>query len=89
MERILLTGGASRNDGIAQVVADVFGVPVERLAMANSAALGAAILAAVTVGHSMTSLQEMFCQPADGSRIEPTSSTDYDTALAAYVELLG
>lgn len=88
VNRILLTGGASRNDGIAQIVADVFGAPVERLAIANSAALGAAILAAVTDGHAMAPLQPMFCEPAADSRIEPTPGVHYDAALADYVSLL-
>jgi len=30
-EQILLTGGASENDGMAQMVADIFGAPVSRL----------------------------------------------------------
>jgi xylulokinase len=88
VDRILLTGGASRNDGIAQIVADVFGAPVERLAIANSAALGAAILAAVTDGHAMEPLQSMFCQPAADSRIDPTPGVNYGEALADYVSLL-
>jgi xylulokinase len=88
VDRILLTGGASRNDGIAQIVADVFGAPVERLAIANSAALGAAILAAVTDGHAMEPLQTLFCQPAADSRIEPTPGVHYDAALVDYVSLL-
>jgi xylulokinase len=45
-ERIRLTGGASKNNGIAQLVADVFQAPVERLDVSNSAALGAALIAA-------------------------------------------
>ncbi len=88
IDRILLTGGASRNDGIAQVVADVFATPVERLLIANSAALGAAILATVTDGHVMTEVQELFCQPAADSRIEPTPGVNYDLAMEKYVSLL-
>ena len=41
-----LTGGAAKNGGIAQLVANVFQAPVERLDVGNSAALGAAIIAA-------------------------------------------
>lgn len=39
------TGGASANAGILQVMADVFGATVRRLAAPNSAALGAALRA--------------------------------------------
>ncbi len=88
VDRILLTGGASRNDGIAQIVADVFGAPVERLAIANSAALGAAILGAVTSGQDMGQTQSKFCHPAHDSRIEPTRGVSYDAELSAYANLL-
>ena len=87
-DRILLTGGASRNDGIAQVAADVFGAPVERLAIANSAALGAAILAAVTDGGSMAELQSTFCQTSAGSRLSPQPNADYSATMCKFVELL-
>jgi len=88
VDRIRLTGGASRNDGIAQIVADVFGAPVERLAIANSAALGAAILAAVTAGESMEKMQQIFCQSAPGSGLHPTAGVNYASTLASFVELL-
>lgn len=48
--RILVTGGASRNRGIMQVLADVFHATLERLPVTNSAALGAALRAANAVG---------------------------------------
>ncbi len=83
-ERIRLTGGASKNDGIAQLVADVFQSPVERLDVLNSAALGAALIAAAADGHDLPALQEVFCQASAGSSIQP------NTALAAtYQETLG
>jgi xylulokinase len=46
--RLLLTGGASTNAAIAQVAADVFGAPVVVAESADSAARGAAYLAALT-----------------------------------------
>ena len=45
LKRIVATGGASVNDAVLQVMADVFGVPVDRLAVGNSACLGAALRA--------------------------------------------
>lgn len=89
-ERILLTGGASRNDGIAQIIADVFQVPVERLEVANSAALGAALLAAAAGGQDLSSLQACYCQPENGSRLLPNTALApiYQQALARYRELL-
>ncbi len=83
-ERIRLTGGASKNDGIAQLVADVFQSPIERLDVSNSAALGAALIAAAADGHDMSALQEVFCKASPGSSLQP------DTALAAtYQDSLG
>ena len=87
---IRLTGGASRNDGIAQLAADVFQAPVERFAVANGAALGAALRAAHATGHDLASLQAAFCRPAAGSRLRPDPDlrATYDHALAGYRELL-
>ena len=76
-ERIRLTGGASKNDGIAQMVADVFQAPVERLEVSNSAALGAALIAAAASGKNLEELQETFCRCSAGSTLAP------DPALAS------
>lgn len=71
-ESILLTGGASRNDGIAQVVADVFGTQVVRLAVTGSASLGAAMQAAVAgCGVPLAELEGAFCRPVADSTIQP------------------
>jgi len=84
VDRIRLTGGASRNNGIAQIVADVFQAPVERLDVSNSAALGAALIAASAAGENLQQLEADFCQTAPGSTLLP------DTSLAqTYTEALG
>lgn len=81
--RIRLTGGASRNNGIARIAADVLQAPVERLESPDSAALGSAMIAALAAGHRIGDLEQAFCQPVAGSRIEP------DAALApAYRDAL-
>jgi xylulokinase len=87
---IRLTGGASQNNGIAQLVANIFQAPVERFAVANGAALGAALRAAHACGQDLAALSKQFCQPAADSRLTPDTSTKvtYDTALATYKELL-
>ncbi len=86
---IRLTGGASQNNGIAQLVADIFQAPVERFAVANGAALGAAIRAAHASGHDLGGLQAAFCKPAPGSRLEPSAPpAAYEKAMAAYKSLL-
>ncbi len=87
---IRLTGGASHNDGIAQLVADIFQAPVERFDVANSAALGAALVAAASSGRNLSALQETFCKPSPGSRLEPdpTKATVYQSALLGFKSLL-
>ena len=71
-QTISLTGGASRNDGIAQTVANVFGVPVSRLSVAGSAALGAAMRAAqAACGVDLARLEDTYCQPEAGSTVNP------------------
>lgn len=66
---ICLTGGASKNQGIAQVYADVFGVPVSRLSVPNSAALGAAMRAALAAGSDLAALETALSHP--DSTVQP------------------
>jgi xylulokinase len=87
---IRLTGGASGNDGIAQLIADVFQAPVERFAVSNGAGLGAALRAAHASGHDLAGLQSKFCQPAPGSRLlpRPELAGVYADALEGYQAML-
>lgn len=70
-EVILLTGGASRNDGIAQTVADVMGAPVDRLAGSGSVAAGAVIRAARALGGSGDAIERNLSSVVPGSRRTP------------------
>lgn len=80
-DEIYLTGGASQNDQIARVAADVFGVKVRRLAVGDSVALGGAMRAAVAAcGESLEVLESTFCQ-AETRAIEPRGE-----ARTVYVE---
>jgi xylulokinase len=90
VERIRLTGGASKNDGIAQLVASIFQAPVERLDVSNSAALGAALIAAASAGLEFEPLQEVFCKTSPGSTLEPDRSLaeTYSAALSRFKTLL-
>lgn len=89
-EVIYLTGGASKNDAIAQVVADVFQVKVQRLAVSGSVALGAALRAASkSLGLDLHTLESQFCRPEAGSTIEPKAGADvYDDAAKLVESLL-
>jgi len=70
-EQLLLTGGASANLAIAQVYADVFGAPVRRLGIADSAALGAAMRAAhAALGAPLARLEGLFSAP-EPRQVEP------------------
>lgn len=71
-EVIYLTGGASRNDAIAQVIADIFQAKVQRLAVSGSVGLGAAMRAASnSLGANIVALEASFCHPEPGSTIKP------------------
>ncbi|MGC6427483.1 MAG: xylulokinase [Akkermansiaceae bacterium] len=88
--RISITGGASANDGIAQVIANVFGVPVDRLDVPGSAGVGAAMRAAHGVGENLEDLENQFSQPKEGSTIEPEEEAKgvYDAMLPEFEAFL-
>ena len=72
-ERLRVTGGASRNRGILQVLADVFQARIETLAAPSAAALGGALRAAHAVeGLPWAELFARFVVPEPGVRIERT-----------------
>ena len=50
LEKLRVDGGASVNDLLMQIQADVLGLPVERPAVPETTALGAALLAGLAVG---------------------------------------
>ncbi len=83
-EVIYLTGGASKNDAIAQVVADIFQAKVQRLAVSGSVGLGAAMRAANNeLGIAIADMEEQFCQPESGSTVSPQAAADAYQANAA------
>ena len=81
-EVIYLTGGASKNNEVAQVIADIFQAKVQRLAVSGSVALGAAMRAASnSLGKNLTDLESAFCQPEGNSTITPqVGSSVYEVA---------
>jgi xylulokinase len=81
-DTLYLTGGASKNDAIAQILADIFQVQVQRLAVSGSVALGAAMRAACqSGGHSLNDLEARFCSPLPGSLLTPkVAPGHYDSA---------
>lgn len=88
--RIFITGGASENDGIAQVIANIFGVPVDRLDVPGSATIGAGMRAALGLGEDLDQLEYKFSQPKKGRTLEPdpTACHIYDEVLPKYKAFL-
>jgi xylulokinase len=78
-DALRVTGGASKSLGIRQTLADVFQARVESIAVADSAALGSAVLAARVDGASLEDMTAAFspvtavCEPraANASLYEP------------------
>ncbi|MFT5882698.1 MAG: xylulokinase [Crocinitomicaceae bacterium] len=89
-ETILVTGGISQSDGVCQTIANIFQRPVQRLASHGSASLGSALIAATADGYDIDSLIEQFCQPIEGSTIEPDPSAEviYQALGEKFTELL-
>ncbi|XP_067930344.1 xylulose kinase-like [Watersipora subatra] len=90
--RVLATGGASNNHAILQVMSDIFNAPVYTQSVANSAALGAAMLAMHAVNVTTDNLSykervhdtrnfELVAQP------QPDSKQVYDVMAARYRKL--
>lgn len=70
---IRATGGASKNRGILQVIADVFQAEVSTFEVANSSALGGALRAAEAVGNiPFPALYERFAATDPSTRVKPS-----------------
>lgn len=88
-QTVYLTGGASGNDAIAQIAADIFQAQVQRLSVSGSVGLGAALRAAnICLGISLKDLEWSFCQPVANSTKTPGDSTELYAAAAADFESL-
>src|SRR4029450_3391788 len=71
-QRILVTGGASKNAGILRVLADVFQAEIVPLRVGNSSALGGALRAAQAVeGRPWNVLYTRFAAPHLERRAAP------------------
>lgn len=87
-DTIRVTGGASRSAGILQTLANVFQARVETIAVQDSAALGAAMIAAHAVsGHTFESLAAAFAPAVHTTAPDPTTTPAYAAALEAFLTL--
>jgi len=89
---IYVTGGASVNTDILQIMADVQNCPVHQFEVTNSAALGAALRAAhgyLLASEPSTTWQDIiaeFAEPISGSEITPKNPTVYNDLVKKYAE---
>ena len=88
-DRILVTGGASKNPAILRVLADVFQAEIVPLRVSNSSALGGTLRAAqADEGRSWDELYARFAAPDLDRRVTPDRSTKviYDSLAAQLKE---
>lgn len=88
---LLVTGGASRNRAILQILADVFDAEIRTLTTGNSSALGAALRAANAGGGvAWEQLYEQFAAPDTELKVRPDPSAQgaYENLRAKFVEHL-
>ena len=86
--RIRVTGGASNCTPLLQILADVFQAQIEKIAISDSAGLGAALRAANAV--SKIQFAELFSRFTTAKQIiqpNPDNAAVYNEALKRYVEL--
>ncbi len=84
-QRIRVTGGASKSPAFRQILADVFQVEIETIAVSNSAGLGAAIRAANAAGGiAFNTLNEQFCKTVELIRPNAANASIYDRLLEEY-----
>jgi xylulokinase len=87
-DRLRITGGGSKSSGVCQVAADMFQARVEKIAVADSAALGAAMMAAHAVGQvSWDDLVAKFAAATETFHPVPATAAIYDRLVQDYAEL--
>jgi len=86
-ESIRVTGGASRSVGIRQTLADVFQAQVESIAVADSAALGSAMLAAYADGVPLVVMTDAFSPVTETCTPRVSNAATYDGLLPIVREL--
>lgn len=88
---LFVTGGASANEEILKIFANVHGCEVHRFETTNAAALGSALRAyqGNQPNISWAEITGPFCQPIFGSTIQPDPSTRaiYDMLITSYEKL--
>ena len=85
-EIIYVTGGASKNTAIIQILADVFQAKVQRLEVSGSVALGGAIRAAQhSLNFSLEELENRFC--CDSAEVIAPNPSNIDVYTKAHADI--
>jgi xylulokinase len=95
-DRIVLTGGGSNSAQWRQMVADVFGLPVDVPTQSEGAAFGAALQALWTLGHARGDAasiadiadQHVAVDPLQSAHPDPMRAHAYATAYARFLRHL-
>lgn len=86
--RLRVTGGASRNERITRIAADVFACPVEEIDISASAALGAALRALHhRVGGAIEEVVSPFVEISKVTDPDPSNVATYRNSLEAFARL--
>jgi glycerol kinase len=89
MHELRVDGGASKNDLLMQIQADLLGVPVVRPKITETTALGAAYLAGLAVGF-WSGRDELEAHWAEDARFEPAmGEAERDALLAGWRKAVG
>ena len=87
-DTLRITGGASKSIGIRQTLADIFQAKVESISTADSAALGGAMMAAVSGGYDLETLTKSFSPVAETCRPRPEFAASYPLSLEKELDRL-
>ena len=89
INKIRLTGGASRSAGLCQIIADIFQAEIELAESTNAAGLGAAMSAAHAVEDiPFPELSEIFCRSGKTILPNPGNAIGYDKQMSLFQEFL-
>lgn len=87
-DRLRLTGGGAKSPGLCQVAADLFQARVEKIAVADSAALGGAMIAAHAIGQvPWAELVAKFAVTTETILPDPAHAATYDRLVKDYAKL--
>ncbi len=84
---IKVTGGGSNSPGICQTIANIFQAEVEKISVTDSAVLGAAMIAANSIGKiSFENLKSKFCKSEKRINSDKKTAKVYDILLEKYAQ---